>query len=98
VKSKSKEKRRSPRKQHDSVLEAFDDSGHLITGIGRLVDFSTVGACFSSTKSFEKNSVLHVRLRLLKEGPIEITARVVWVRRKVNLFLYGIEFEKVVKK
>jgi hypothetical protein len=95
---KAKEKRRSPRKRHDSVLEAFDDSGNLVAGIGRLVDFSTVGACFSSTKIFEKGSKLHVRLRLLNEGPLEIVSRIVWVRRKVNTFLYGIEFDKVIKK
>lgn len=91
---KSRENRRAPRHRHDSVLEIFDDSGHLIMGIGRLVNFSNVGACFSATKMFTKGQKLQARLRLLKEGRIEVAARVVWVRRRTNSILYGIEFEK----
>lgn len=89
------ENRRAPRAKHDSVLEIFDESGHLITAVGRLVNFSSVGACFSTTKVLDKGEWFRVRLRLLKEGKMEARARVVWSRRKTNAILYGIEFEKV---
>jgi hypothetical protein len=62
------EKRRAPRASHDSVLEIYDAEGHLIIGIGRLVNFSNAGICFSSTKVLEKGQKLTARVRLLKEG------------------------------
>jgi hypothetical protein len=92
-----KEKRRAARSKHDSVLEIYDEDGDLLTGIGRLVNYSSVGVCFSSTKSLAKGDPLRVRLRLLKEGALEISARVVWVKKKTNTTLYGAEFDVVEK-
>ena len=94
---KFSEKRRAPRAKHDSVLEIYDAEGHLIIGIGRLVNFSNVGICFSSTKVLNKGQKLSARVRLLKEGMIEVTARVVWVEKKSNSLLYGIEFDSIQK-
>ncbi|MFA5975874.1 MAG: PilZ domain-containing protein [Elusimicrobiota bacterium] len=88
----AKEKRRAPRARHNSVLEILDQGGHSIAEIGRLVNFSAVGACFSSTRVFGKGEKLYARLRLLKEGVLMVTARVVWVQKKTNAILYGIEF------
>jgi len=93
----AKEKRRARRVKHDSVLEIFDKGGHLVAGVGRLVNFSAVGACFSTTQILTKGEKLRARLRLLKEGPLEVAARVVWSRKKPNSILYGIEFESVKK-
>ena len=93
----SKEKRRAPRARHDSVLEVFDEGGHFIAGVGRLVNFSKVGACFSSTQILAKGEKLRARLRLLKEGKLEVAARVVWMKKKTNANLYGIAFDKVQK-
>ncbi len=91
------EKRRAPRARHDSVVEIFDSEGHLIIGIGRLVNFSNVGICFSSTKVLEKGKPLVARVRLLKEGALEVSARVVWVKKKPNSMCYGIEFDSIQK-
>ena len=91
------EKRRAPRARHDSVLEIYDAEGHLIIGIGRLVNFSNVGVCFSSTKVLAKGQKLHARLRLLKEGALEVTAKVVWMQKKSGANLYGLEFDTVQK-
>ena len=93
----TRENRRAKRTAHDSVLELFDGDGHVITGIGRLVDFSTVGACFSTPQQLKVGEKVSGRLRLLKEGVLQITAHVVWTRQKPNTRLYGIEFEKVEK-
>jgi len=90
-----KEKRRAPRARHDSVLEIYDESRRLLTGIGHLVNFSAVGACFSSTSRLVKGTRLHARLRLLSEGRLDIIARIVWTRKRTNSILYGIEFENV---
>jgi hypothetical protein len=92
-----KEKRRAPRAKHDSVLEIYDAEGHLIIGIGRLVDFSNVGTCFSSTKVLDKGQKVTARIRLLKEGALEVSARVIWVKKKTNTNLYGIEFDSIQK-
>ncbi len=91
------EKRRSPRASHDSVLEIYDSDGHLIIGIGRLVNFSNVGVCFSTTKVLAKEQKVVARIRLLKEGALEVSARVVWLKKKPNSMLYGIEFDTVQK-
>ena len=89
------EKRRAPRASHDSVLEIYDSGGHLIIGIGRLVNFSNVGVCFSSTKVLAKGQKVVARIRLLKEGALEVSARVVWMKKRPNSVLYGIEFDTV---
>ena len=91
------EKRRAPRAHHDSAIEIYDSEGHLIIGIGRLVNFSNVGICFSSTKILEKGKKLVARVRLLKEGALELSARVVWVKKRPTSMLYGIEFDSIQK-
>jgi len=93
----SRENRRAPRSRHDSVLELYDEDGHFITGVGRLVNFSMVGACFATTKVLKQGEKLKARVRLLKEGTLEVLAHVVWMRKKTNTFLYGIEFKNVKK-
>jgi len=90
-----KESRRAARRAHNSVVEIYDEKGTIIAEVARLVDFSEVGACFSSTKAFTVNMKIRLRLRLLREGRLYIWARVVWVKKKANTYLHGIEFEKV---
>ena len=94
---KYSEQRRAPRAKHDSVLEIYDADGHLIIGIGRLVNFSNVGVCFSSTKVLKKGQKVTARVRLLKEGTLEVMAHVVWVEKKSNSLFYGLEFESIQK-
>jgi hypothetical protein len=93
----TKENRRAPRSRHDSVLEIFDTGGNLIIGIGRLINFSNVGVCFSSTKVLTKGQKVHARLRLVKEGALEVSARVVWTEKKSNMMFYGLEFDSIQK-
>ncbi len=95
--AKTKESRRSPRARHNSVLEIFDDAGHLIIGIGRLVNFSNSGVCFSSTKVLRQGQKLHARMRLLKEGALETGAHIVWVKKLPNTMLYGLQFDSIQK-
>lgn len=91
----SREKRRAPRARHDSVLEIFDASRRQIISIGRLINVSTVGACFASQHPLKKGTLIQARLRLLREGRLDVSARVVWVRRRANVTLYGVGFESV---
>ncbi|HVA65940.1 MAG TPA: PilZ domain-containing protein [Elusimicrobiota bacterium] len=89
----SKEKRRAPRAKHDSVLEIHDGAGQVILNVARLVDVSANGACFSSTTVFPVGQEVAARLRLLKEGLLEIRGRIIWAKKKSNATLYGIAFE-----
>lgn len=89
------EKRRARRAKHNSVLELFDAEGNLITGIGRLVDFSSTGVCFASNKTFWVGDRVTARLRLLREGVLEIDASIIWARKKPNTTHYGIRFDSV---
>ena len=90
-----RDKRRAPRSKHDSVLELYDEEGHFITGTGRLVNFSKVGVCLSTTKTLKTGERLRARLRLLREGTLEVSARVVWAHKKPNTVLYGLAFDSV---
>jgi hypothetical protein len=92
-----KENRRASRSKHDSVLEIYDAEGHFIVGVGRLVNFSKVGVCFSSTKDLAKGDRLRSRIRLLKHGALDISARVMWVKKRPNTNYYGLEFDSVQK-
>ena len=92
-----KENRRAARSKHASALELFDASGHLIVGTGRMIDFSNVGVCFSSRKVLANGDRLRARLRLLKEGTLEVSARVVWVKKGPITMTYGIAFDSVEK-
>jgi len=64
-------------------------------GTGRLVNFSKVGVCFSSTKALKVGDRLRARLRLLTEGTLEVSSRIVWTRKKPNTYLYGLAFDSV---
>jgi hypothetical protein len=90
-----KENRRATRRTHNSVVEIYDDSGNAIAETARLVDYSDVGACFSTPKEFAVNQLLRLRLRLLREGRLYIRARIVWAKKEANTIFYGVEFEKV---
>ena len=88
---KTKDKRKAPRSRHDSVLEIYDDSGQLLSAVGKLVNVSRVGFCFSSTTPFSAGQKIKARIRLLKEGAMDTTGQVVWSRKKTNYVLYGVK-------
>ena len=92
-----KDKRRATRSRHDSVMEIYDESGHFIMGTGRLVNFSKVGVCIASTRALAPGERLRARLRLIREGVLEVSARVVWFKKKPNINLYGLAFDSVQK-
>ena len=92
---REKEMRRAPRRNHNSVVEIYDNEGNHIADVARLVDFSKVGACFASPKYFPLQTILRLRLRLLREGRLYIKGRVVRATKRANTTLYGFEFEKV---
>jgi hypothetical protein len=94
---KPEDKRRAVRNRHDSVMEIYDESGHFITGTGRLINFSKVGVCIATTRSLAPGERLRARLRLLKEGTLEVSARVVWFKKRPNTNLYGLAFDSVQK-
>ncbi len=89
------DKRRAKREAHDSVLELCDQSGRLLTGIVRLVDVSTHGACFASTETLQEGQQVRGRMRLLRTGPFDVSGRIVWRKREGNRTLYGLEFDQV---
>lgn len=91
----TKDTRRSPRVRHDSVLELYDEEGRLAAGAATLVDVSSVGISFTTTRAFAKGAQVRGRLRLLDAGVLEITGRVVRLKERTNSTLYGVEFDSV---
>lgn len=89
----ARDKRRLPRRPHDSVVELYDDAGAPAAGAFRLVDVSWSGACFVSTERLAPGRRLTARLRLLERGVVEVSARVVWAKPRGNATLYGLSFE-----
>ena len=90
---KPNEKRRAPRVRHDSVVEILDASGTILIGTARLVDFSKVGLCIAGSLAVSPGDAVHARVRLLREGILEIVGRVVWLRKKPTGCQYGISAE-----
>lgn len=91
----TRESRRAPRVRHDSVLELYDEEGHLTASVLKLVDVSSVGASFSTTHTFAKHAKIRGRLRLLNIGVLEIEGHVVRLKERTNSNLYGMEFDSV---
>ena len=91
----SQENRRAPRRKHDSVLEIYDDDGRYITGLGRLIDISSVGVRFSTTQVLHKGDRVRARLRLLKEGVLTIVAYVIWTKKLAHTYQYGLHFDVI---
>ncbi|OGS06993.1 MAG: hypothetical protein A2270_05835 [Elusimicrobia bacterium RIFOXYA12_FULL_51_18] len=86
--------RRDKRDLHDSAIELFDKAGNLII-VGKLVDFSMSGASFRAEQTLALGGQIRARLRLLEEGTLDISARVVWSREEPGTNLYGIKFDSI---
>lgn len=91
----AKDTRRGIRVRHDSVMELLDADGRLLAGVLTLSDVSSVGASFTTTRTFAKGDAVRGRIRLLRTGVLEIVGRVVRVKEKSNSTLYAVEFESV---
>jgi hypothetical protein len=91
----AKEARRAPRLPHDSVLELYDQEGRLTPGALKLIDVSSVGASFSTTRAFAKGAKIRGRARLLGVGVLEISGRIVRLKERTNSTLYAVEFDSV---
>ena len=91
----AKDNRRFKRQRHDSAIEIYDDSGKSIAWTAQLVNFSTGGASFSTTKLLDAGQHIRARIRIMDKGVMEIYGTVVWGRRKTNANLYGIRFDSV---
>ncbi|OGS06423.1 MAG: hypothetical protein A2270_06975 [Elusimicrobia bacterium RIFOXYA12_FULL_51_18] len=89
-----KDKRQAPRDKHDSVIEIFNVEGKVAC-IGRLIDFSSLGASFSVGVPIVMPDKFRVRLRLMDKGVLEAEARVAWMRRQANATRYGIKFDSL---
>ena len=93
-----KNNRRFQREVHDSVLEAFSQSGRgPLLWTGKLLNFSMVGASFLTSKILNKGDYVFARIRIMNKGVMEISGKIIWSKRKSNLNLYGLEFESVKK-
>ena len=75
------------------MLEIRDARGRLLDSVTRLVDVSASGLQFRSTLALARNERLRGRLRLLREGVLDITGHVIWVEKDANATLYGIALD-----
>lgn len=95
MKRPGEEKRKSRRVKHDSVMEIYDGAGKLVSAVLRLVDLSNDGVCFTSTQALPRGARIQARLRLLSEGVLYISGRILWTRTKGNATRYGVRFDAV---
>lgn len=89
-----KDKRQSAREDHDSVIEILDPSGKF-SASGRLSDFSSTGASFSTSGAAPLPAKFRARLRLLGKGVLEVEASVVRTSKEKNATSYGVKFDSV---
>jgi hypothetical protein len=76
-------------------LEIFDASGHLIEAIGRVINISDLGACFSSTLELTQGQPVRARMKLPNADWLDVLGEIVWTRRMARVTQCGIEFKSV---
>jgi len=95
ISSHATERRCSRRLPSHVTLELQDGSGQFAEGNGQLLDISLKGACFKSSVLLRRGQRIVARLHSSKEGLLQVTARVVWLRQQTQDALYGIEFRRI---
>ncbi len=91
----TKELRRSPRAKSDLVFEIFGEADHLVSGVGRLLNVSEVGGLLESTVRLDSGQQIRAHVRLDNRSMIQMDARIVWLKPKRQVIVYGIEFLKM---
>ena len=93
-----KNTRRAKREDHDSIMEVFSEpSRGQLLWTAKLFNFSTTGASFLTSKILDRGDFVFARIRIMGKGVIEISGKVIWVKKKSNLNSYGIKFESFKK-
>jgi hypothetical protein len=91
-----REKRRTDRVRFESIPELFDEKEQVIPGAHRLVNLSAIGASLTSTKSLSVGQQIGGRITV-NTGFMLVRAQVVWRRRRLRGFRYGLRFHSVEK-
>jgi hypothetical protein len=90
-----REKRSARRVPSRAPFELMNPMGEYMPNSARLYDMSLKGACFDSTLMIKPGKHIQARLHSTKEGLLQISARVVWLKPRNNRTVYGIEFDSV---
>ena len=85
--------RREPRVTCNLFVEIMDPQEH-IAAIGRLLNFSSGGACITSNADLRKGERILARLPTLRKGANRISGHVVWSRMASGKTLYGIRLNR----
>ena len=81
--------RKEPRVKCNLLVEIMDPQEH-IAAIGRLLNFSTAGACMTSHANLRRGAPILARLPTLRKGANRISGHVVWTRMASGKTMYGI--------
>jgi hypothetical protein len=76
-------------------FELMNPAGEYMPNSARLHDMSLKGARFDSPLLIKQGKCIQARLHSSKEGLLQISARVIWVKSQNNRIIYGIEFDSV---
>ncbi len=90
-------RRRAERTTHLSVVELHDGDEFVIQGVGQLIDFSTLGICFSSRRVYTTGDRIQANVRLPHKAGVSITGRIVRVEIRSDVNRYGVEFNEAPK-
>jgi PilZ domain-containing protein len=91
-----KERRKALRAVSNLPLDIYDSKGQMIVGEGRFTDFSTLGGRMVSRKPLKANSDIRLHVVPVGKPALELSAKVVWTRKKTSEFEYGIRFHDIV--
>ena len=86
------ERRSVPRTPSSVPLDLFDLEGQIVIGEARFVNVSLKGAQIESLKRFPVNETIRFQVQSVGRSPLELTGRVIWVRKRSSGFTHGIEF------
>ncbi len=87
------DRRSVPRTPSSVPLDLTDPAGQVVIGEARFVNLSTKGASIESAKRFPVNEVIHLQVQSAGRSPLELSGRVIWVRKVSAGFVHGIQFE-----
>ena len=91
-----KDRRRAVRTYSTVPLDLYDPDGRMIIGEGHFVNVSLTGSMLESAQPLKLHQPIRLQIQTPGRSPIEIAAHIVWRKKLIDTFNYGVQFDKVI--
>jgi hypothetical protein len=90
--SPSKDRRRAPRTVSTVPFDIYDAKGRGVVGEGHFLDLSTSGGRMVTRKILKSNATIRLHVAPNGKPSLQLTGKVIWVRKKSKSYEYGVHF------